>query len=292
MKTQIEVPAYMKTTCCIITCLTALALNSALSQQPPAPMPAPGPQPPLGTSGPADSFSSRLQNIIQKASNPAPEPVLIRFNLDFPGGTPRELVAAIAKATGRPLNAIVKDEFANTKLPALKMTGVTVPELFQAFEPASRGSILGPDGRVSSGSTYGFSTQGKMSDDSIWYFYSYASPPPPSPTAKVCRFYSLANYVDQGLSVDDITTAIETGWKMLGDISPPTISFHKDTKLLIAVGDPSKLETIDSVLKALGPPMGGGGGFGGGGFTPPGPSAGTRLPAPAARLSERPKTGP
>jgi len=115
-----------------------------------------------------------------------------------------------------------------------------------------------PDGRISIGSTYGFSTQGKPSDDSIWYFYSYASPPPPSPPAKVCRFYSLANYVDQGLSVDDITTAIETGWKMLGETSPPTISFHKDTKLLIAVGDPSKLETIDAVLKALGPTMGGG----------------------------------
>ena len=52
--------------------------------------------------------------------------------------------------------------------------------------------------------------------------------------------------------MDDITTAIETGWKMLGETSPPTISFHKDTKLLIAVGEPSKLETIDAVLKALG----------------------------------------
>jgi len=52
------------------------------------------------------------------------------------------------------------------------------------------------------------------------------------------------------MSVDDITTAIETGWKMLGETSPPTISFHKDTKLLIAVGEPSKLETIDAVLKA------------------------------------------
>ena len=57
------------------------------------------------------------------------------------------------------------------------------------------------------------------------------------------------------MSVDDITTAIETGWKMLGETSPPTISFHKDTKLLIAVGDPSKLETIDAVLKALQPPQ-------------------------------------
>jgi hypothetical protein len=38
---------------------------------------------------------------------------------------------------------------------------------------------------------------------------------------------------------------------MLGDQETPTISFHKETKLLIAVGDPAKLETIDAVLKAL-----------------------------------------
>ena len=78
---------------------------------------------------------------------------------------------------------------------------------------------------------------------------------PPQQSSKVCRFYSLAPYLDRGLSVDDITTAIETGWKMLGETSHPTISFHKDTKLLIAVGEPSKLETIDAVLKALEPPI-------------------------------------
>jgi hypothetical protein len=53
------------------------------------------------------------------------------------------------------------------------------------------------------------------------------------------------------MTVDDITTAIQTGWKMLGENDTPTISFHKDTKLLIAVGEPSKLEMINAVLGAL-----------------------------------------
>ncbi len=51
--------------------------------------------------------------------------------------------------------------------------------------------------------------------------------------------------------MDDITTAIQTGWEMQGDASPPRISFHKDTKLLIAVGKPDKLQIIDAVLSAL-----------------------------------------
>jgi hypothetical protein len=74
-----------------------------------------------------------------------------------------------------------------------------------------------------------------------------------SAVPKVCRFYPLTSYLERGLTVDDITTAIQTGWKMLGDKDAPTINFHKDTKLLIAVGDPAKLETIDSVLQALQP---------------------------------------
>jgi hypothetical protein len=82
------------------------------------------------------------------------------------------------------------------------------------------------------------------------------------------------------MPVDDITTAVETGWKMLGETSPPTISFHKDTKLLIAVGEPSKLELIDAVLKALGSQIGGGVG---GTIEPPKPRTAGPTPAPAAK---------
>jgi len=200
-------------------------------------------------------------------------------------------VAAIEKATGRLVNAIVKDEFSNTKLPALKMTSVTVPQLFEAFVLASRGSVT--TGGSAYSTEYGFKTPDKPSDDSIWYFYAYKAPPP----AKVCRFYSLAAYLDRGFSVDDITTAIETGWRLLGvttgsggffggggggarggefqpPTSPPTISFHKDTKLLIAVGERDKLEIIDDVLKALGSSK---------------PSHAATAPAPAAQPAETPK---
>ena len=93
MKTQNEILSYMKTTCSTIMCLAALALNSALSQQSPAPMPPPSPQAPPGASGQAE-FNSRLQAIVDKASSKpsAPEPTLTKFNLDFPGGTPKDLV--------------------------------------------------------------------------------------------------------------------------------------------------------------------------------------------------------
>jgi len=181
---------------------------------------------------------------------------LTKFNLDFSGGTPKDLVLAIEKAMGRPLNAIIPNEDADTQLPALKMSDVNVDQLFRALRVASVKLEVYPSEGYNTyrsySTSYSFKTEGTPSDNSIWTFNvekPHVTPQPPPP--KTCRFYSLTPYIDRGVSVDDITTAIETGWKMLGDTSRPTISFHKDTKLLIAVGETRKLETIDAVLKAL-----------------------------------------
>ena len=64
------------------------------------------------------------------------------------------------------------------------------------------------------------------------------------------RFFQLGPYLEN-YKVEDITTAIETGWKMLGGGPAPAMSFHKDTTLLIARGEPEKLMLIDSVLQEL-----------------------------------------
>jgi hypothetical protein len=188
---------------------------------------------------------------------------LTKFSIDFPGGTPRELVAAIQKAAKRPLNAIIPEEFANTKLPPLKMNDVTVSDLFNALDLASKKNEPYVTSPISGGTIrsyqqiqtgYGFRTTGNLSDDSIWYFHMDTIPGQlTNPTEKVSRFYPLAAYLDRGLKIDDITTAVQTAWKMLGETSPPTISFHKDTKLLIAVGAPEKLQVIDQALAALKP---------------------------------------
>ncbi len=198
----------------------------------------------------------------------AEPPKLTKFNLDFPGGTPVQLVAAIEKASARPLNVVIPDEYANENIPALKMTQITASDLFRGLEMASlkteayRSSAYYGGGNPSYQqlqTTLSFQTTGPQTDDSIWYFRGRQKPPDfsawdakPAP-ARICRFYSLNPYLEQGIKVEDITTAIQTGWKMLGEKETPAISFHKETKLLIAVGEPGKLETIDSVLNALRP---------------------------------------
>ena len=225
-------------------------------------------------------------------------PTLTNFNLNFPGGTPAQLVKAIEKATGKPLNAIIPDKDADVQLPPLKMNDVVAPQLFAALEVASRRvvAVSNPGfGSYSQFATaFGFKTaDSPLSDASIWYFHADKPLIPPVIQNKACRFYPLAPYLERGYTVGDITTAIQTGWKMQGDTSPPEISFHKETKLLIAVGEPDKLEVIDDVLKVLQPP-------------PPNPTADFQdrlkriiknspppsVPvAPAPKLPEKPEAG-
>ena len=199
-------------------------------------------------------FSQETPNA---AAVPSPMTGLTRFNLDFDGGPPIALVDAIEKATGKTLNVVIPQDGADVVLPPLKMNNVNVENLFAALEMASHRTVtIKFDGgyRVAD-TSYGFASNGPaVTDDSIWSFHA-SLPVDPPPTESVCRFYSLAPYLDRGFTVDDITTAINTGWDMesaASDSGPkPVLSFHKETKLLIAVGNPRRLEMIDQALKAL-----------------------------------------
>jgi hypothetical protein len=185
---------------------------------------------------------------------------LTKFSLDFPGGLPADLVKAIEKAMDKPLNVIINPDDAYVDLPPLKMNNVYLPQLFAALEIASRKMVAFPNaGMPGLGSysqfttSYGFKTADNNNDTSVWYFHvEKPSLPPVVSPPKVVQFYSLSPYLDRGFTVDDITTAIQTGWKMSGDpATPPELNYHKETKLLIAYGEPAKLETISRVLQTL-----------------------------------------
>jgi len=179
-------------------------------------------------------------------------PALARFDLDFPGGTPAELVAAIQTAQGHTLNAVIPADEAQTLLPPLKLKQVNVKQLFGALYQADtrqRGITNSSGGTSYTNISFGFKTEPSetVTNDTVWYFRDDRTLFPP-----VCRFFLLTPYLSNGLTVDDITTAIQTGWKMQGSDTPLRLNFHKETGLLIAVGESAQLGLIDSVLRELG----------------------------------------
>ncbi|HTL55889.1 MAG TPA: hypothetical protein VL361_09425 [Candidatus Limnocylindrales bacterium] len=166
-----------------------------------------------------------------------------KFDLDFRGGTPRDLISAIEKTTSKPLNVIIQKDDESIELPAMRFKSVTVPDLFNAISMASQRQEL--VGGTILNTYYSFETQGH-GEDAIFYFKANK----PRPVQEFCKFYQLGEYL-QNYSIEDITTAIQTGWKMLGVKSTPQLKFHPETKLLIAVGPVDQLRTINDVLQEL-----------------------------------------
>lgn len=242
----------MKRTLCIALGLLLLQFTPAFGQPR---LPSPSSIPRGATALP--------QRLDPNTGLPVQPPALTRFSLDFDGGTPTELVKAIEKAMGKPLNAIIRDEDKDVRLPELKMNDVNVQELFQALEQASQKQMTLISGTYSPGmnsysqfvSYYSFRTAGEVSDNSIWYFHVEKPTLPPvvptEKTEKYTQFYSLDPYLQRGFTVDDITTAIQTGWKMAGVAPTPQMNYHKETKLLIVNGNPKDLNTVRQVLDAL-----------------------------------------
>ena len=239
----------MKNSSYLVAGLLALALTPVLAQ----PV-VPGNERPLTTKD--------LANFLASSTNSLP-----RFDLDFPGGTPKALVKAVEKVTEKPLNAVIPDDCANLKIFPISVKSVTVAQLFEVLTQASkkteRFTVIDPRELSIGGhgsdvyvndSHYGFSTVGMPTENSIWYFYwdkGAQFAPWQVLSSTVCKFYQLQPYLEAGYTVEDITTAVQTGWKMLGVTKPPEITYHKDTKVLIAVGEEDKVKLIGDVLKQL-----------------------------------------
>ncbi len=186
---------------------------------------------------------------------------LPKFDLNFPGGTPDQLVKAIEKATDKPLNTVIPEEYAELNIPAFSVRNVTVAQLFDVLTSASKtiqrydviDPLVGNGEYVERTSTYGFRTDSPPNTNSIWFFIKEGGDTGPFKvvSSTVCKFYQLSPYLEAGYKVDDITTAAGTAWKMLGVTNPPALSYHKQTKVLIAVGEADKVNLIGDVLKQL-----------------------------------------
>jgi hypothetical protein len=195
-------------------------------------------------------FSTIADSSTEKPAPPRVE--LKRFDLDFPGGTPKELVAQLNKPLDGTLNVIIPFETDDVVLPPMKLRNVNAAEVFQALGRASQKTIRFKVGRDYQTATemYQFTTEGMPTESSVWAFRASRPVIPQLPQDKTYRFYQLGPYLED-LKIEDITTAIQTAEKMINMGNPPELKFHSETKLLIAVGDEEGFDLIDDVLKAL-----------------------------------------
>lgn len=179
-----------------------------------------------------------------------PQPA--RFDFEFPGGSPAEFLKALSDAAGGGVNLLIPDGVEDLRLPKLKLSRVTVQDVFYGL------SNVGSSFRGQPGAewAYQFQPTGGIGQQNavapVWVLSVFRNQPAIKPTLKV---FSLARYLgkpEQGLhSVDDIITAVQAGWKMQKSSPIPELTYHPETKLLMAYGQEAQLTLITDVLKQL-----------------------------------------
>jgi hypothetical protein len=233
----------------LIATLLGVALISETKAQ--------APQPVLPRTAPSGQFAQPGQ--VGRGQVDLP-----KFDLQFAGGKPAQLVEVINAELGGTLNVVLPKEAEEVEIPAMRLKDVNVSQVFDALSHISQkqvayettqmvqqgGGFAARPGTQYYNQYYGFRTDGPITENSVWYFF--LERPSGLQSAKTCKYYQLGAFLTQ-YKIEDITTAIKTGWDMLGvkGESVPQLKFHQDTKLLVAVGDPAKLFLIDDVLNEL-----------------------------------------
>lgn len=215
------------------------------------------PQPP--------TISNRLT-----ASAPQNSDELSRFDLDFPGGTPGQLVEMVSRAQGKQVSVVFPENSDRARMPVVRVRNATVSDVFSAIAAATRHEVAVPtsiimaNGKQGAQSIQYRSVQsqfvpsgGAITDDTVWSFVSNedeaaaAKQLNQQQPVRELRHFQLRQYLSDKLTVQDITTAIRSGWEMLKVENPPDLKFHQETGILIAAGAPELLEQIPMVLQQL-----------------------------------------
>jgi len=149
------------------------------------------------------------------------------FDLTFPGGSPAKLVEAIEKASGQKLNVLLPTNLSSSVIPRMELRSVNATIVFNSLNV-----VLTQDENVR-----------WLPVNNVWILQSGSD-----------RRSSQVFYVGHLLSkfkVEDITTAIQTTWKLAGKDSKAELKYHQDTQLLIALANKPQLETVSEVLREL-----------------------------------------
>ena len=168
----------------------------------------------------------------------APAPDQPVYNIDFPGGSPEQLIQQMTKASGVRPNVIVPSYVTDVQLPKFKLQNVTTSQIFGALNSVS--------------DEKGVPTMRWLSDakqdaaNRVWTLAKIM----PKPKAEAVQVVFIGHLLT-AFQVDDINAAIRTAWDMAGPASTASLKFHKETKILIAKGTEEELKLALDVLKSL-----------------------------------------
>lgn len=167
------------------------------------------------------------------------------IDLDFPGGSLAEYVAAVRQAGGN-ANIVMMHEAQGIEIPAVQLKQVTIGAALGLvrgeFQPDDQTMLriqldeIGPWG----------------ADEQPVYRISASVHRPRRHAPTEARVWSVADLLAAEIKAEDILTAVETAVELLAKaMEPAEIRFHEPTGLIIARGHPDQMRAIEEVIDQL-----------------------------------------
>lgn len=170
------------------------------------------------------------------------------IDLDFPGGTATEYVAALRKAApGVNIVLLANADFIH--VPAVTLRRVDPGAAVQMLRnlPREQGD------RLAQCEIEFMDTQ--LGDESYQLItigiQSKPASPKDSADFQVSRVYSVADLLSGSVKAADLLTAVEATLEMSRAGSPAKVKFHEATGLLIATGTVTQMDAINNVISQL-----------------------------------------
>jgi hypothetical protein len=179
------------------------------------------------------------------------------MDIDFPGGDPKKLLEAIEHASSEKPNVIIHPDAARINIPAFSLRDVTAGQVFTALNLLNQAGdaptwqpVINEDGEIWT-LMPSLQRQPQVIDPNTGLPVNQGQPAkPPRSQNRQCRVFNLTPVLDD-YTVEDVTTAVKGAWELMNVQEEPAIKYHKDTKLLIAFGEPSELALINQVISEL-----------------------------------------
>jgi hypothetical protein len=157
------------------------------------------------------------------ANQPGRPPEPVRMDLNFGGGEPEKLLAAMEEAAGQMPNVIIHPDAAHLKIPPFKLRDVTAGQVFFALNAMSEPPFSNGYWRPTTANGREIWTL-TLPHDSTTIIDPLTGKPTAvrAPTDRNCKVLNLT-LVLEDYSVDDVTTAMKGAWELLEATEAPVV---------------------------------------------------------------------
>ncbi|GEM_PF-4915693 len=170
------------------------------------------------------------------------------IDLDFRGGSAAEFIEAIRRAADGNVNIVTMPHVEEVEIPSMKLRHVEVVAALNLLDGESvqtaPGRMVELDVRTIS-PPFGDSGLLIKVDAKVNEARNYQGP-------QRSNIWSVADLISNGMTADNITTAVSAALELLGPESAKAqVRFHKETSLLLARAAVEQIEIINNVIGEL-----------------------------------------